>query len=116
MEVLDSILEMDEYDDTIPPLTITESLLNDSRITPTGNGSEESKPYCTQPTGGQKWWAAVILGFIFALISCPPAYYLTSQVTTKIADVDTMVGKGPTFIGLVIHTIIFILIIRIILW
>jgi hypothetical protein len=101
---------------TEEPLTIQESLLNDSRITPSGNGNLSSKPYCTQPTGGQKWWAAVILGFIFALISSYPAYYLTSEITTAVAGVPTINGTGPTFLGLVIHTIVFILIIRIILW
>lgn len=101
---------------SIPTLTIQESLLNDSRITPTGNGDPTSKPYCTQPTGGQKWWAAVILGFLFALISSPSAYYMTSQVTDAVVGVSTMEGPGPNLFGLLIHTIIFILVIRLILW
>lgn len=100
----------------IPELTITESLLNDSRISPVGNGNEASKPYYTQPTSGQKWWAAVILGMIFALLSCPSSYYMTSRVTNAVADADTINGKGPTTTGLIMHTIIFILIIRLILW
>jgi len=100
----------------IPSLTTQESLLNDSRFTPTGNGDPTSKPYCTQPTSGQKWWAAVLLGFIFALISSPVAYNITSSVTSAMAGITLMEGPGPNFIGLVIHTIIFIIIIRLILW
>ena len=67
----------------INSLSFQETFLNDSRITPTGNGNLSSKPYCTQPTSGQKWWAAVLLGFIFALISSPAAYYVSSKVTTS---------------------------------
>lgn len=101
---------------TIPPLSIQESLLNDSRITPTGNGNPNSKPYCTQPTSGQKWWAAVLLGFLFAIISSPAAYYVTSNITTSLGGVSLMDGSGPNFVGLLIHTLIFIIIVRIILW
>jgi hypothetical protein len=103
-------------------ISLQESILNDSRITPTGNGSPNSKPYCsricdaTQPTSGQKWWAAVLLGFLFALISSPAAYYITSKVSTSLGGAPLIDGTGPTFIGLLIHTIIFIIIIRIILW
>lgn len=109
------------------PLNVTDSLLNDSRITPTGNGNPNNKPYCTQPTSGQKWWAAVLLGFVFALISSPAAYYVTSKVTTSLGGITLMDGTGPidpmgvpgfkpNFVGLLIHTLIFIIIIRIILW
>jgi hypothetical protein len=85
-------------------------------MTPTGNGNPASKPYSTQPTGGHKWWAAVILGFVFALLSSPPAYNLTSKVTNIVSGVNTMEGTGPNVRGLILHTILFILIIRIILW
>jgi len=102
--------------DSIKSLSTQESLLNDSRITPTGNGNPSSKPFCTQPTSSQKWWAAVVLGFIFALISSPAAYYVSSTITTSLGGISTIDGTGPNFVGLVIHTIIFILIVRIILW
>ena len=98
------------------PLTTQETLLNDSRITPTGNGNPSSKPYCTQPTSAHKWWAAVLLGFIFALVSSPAAYYASSKITTSLGGITTMQGPGPNFVGLLIHTLIFIIIVRIILW
>ena len=102
--------------DIIPILSIQDSLLNDSRITPVGNGNLASKPYCIQPTNGQKWWAAVLLGFLFALISSPAAYYVTSKITTSLGGITLMDGSGPNFVGLSIHTMIFIIIVRIILW
>ena len=98
------------------PLSVQDILLNDSRITPTGNGNSASKPYCTQPTSGHKWWAAVLLGFIFALVSSPAAYYVSSKVTTSLGGISTMEGPGPNFVGLLIHTLVFIIIVRIILW
>jgi hypothetical protein len=102
---------------TIPDLTIQDSLLNDSRLSPGGNGSTTNRQVLTQPpTNGQKWWAAVIFGFIFGIISSPAAYYATSKITSKIGNTTTMEGPGPNFIGLLLHSIIFILIIRLVLW
>lgn len=98
------------------PLSIQDTLLNDSRISPTGNGNPASKPYCTPPTSGNKWCAAVLLGFIFALVSSPAAYYVSSKVTTSLGGISTMEGTGPNFVGLLIHTLVFIIIVRIILW
>lgn len=95
--------------------SLPESILNDSRITPTGNGSFDSKSYYSQPTSGQKLWASVLLGFLFALISSPTAYNITSKATNNIGF-SLMDGLGPNLIGLFIHTIIFIIIVRIILW
>ena len=102
--------------EVVPTISFRESLLNDSRITPTGNGSPSSKPYCTQPNSGHKWWASILLGFIFAIVSSPAAYYVSSKVTTSLGGISTTDGPGPNFVGLLIHTLVFIIIIRIILW
>lgn len=95
---------------SLPSLSFQESILNDSRLTPVGNGDPFNRNYTTQPTSGQKWWASVLLGFVFALISSPPAYYLTSSIT------NTKVIPEINVRGLLLHTIIFIIVIRIILW
>ena len=105
---------------------LIESLLIESRITPIGNGSNENNEddvtlandtvTGSQVTSGQKWWAAVLLGFIFFLISSPVAYNITSQVTLNTIGVPLMYGTGPTLAGLLIHTVIFVLIVRVILW
>ena len=100
----------------ITALTGPETILNDSRMSPAGNGNASAKLYTTQPTSGQKWWAAVLLGFIFAIISSPAAYMITSKATTSLGGAALTEGSGPTFAGLLIHTIIFIIIVRIILW
>jgi hypothetical protein len=97
-------------------VSLPDLLLNDSRITPTGNGSLVGKDIITSPTSGQKWWAAIILGIVFALISSPVAYSITSQVTESLSGVSSMHGKGPNLMGLIIHTIIFVIIVRIVLW
>ena len=115
------------FNDEIPPsnniddipgadLTPQDKLLNDSRITPTGNGNPDTPPTCTKPTSGQKWWAAVLLGFVFGIISSPAAYYVTSSVSEYLGGGTLMVGPGPNFVGLLTHSIIFILVIRLILW
>lgn len=96
--------------------TIIEGILNDSRLTPTGNGNADADFVCVQPSSGQKWWASFILGFLFAIISSSAAYFVTSKITTSLGGLPLMYGPGPSFVGLLVHTIIFIIIIRIILW
>jgi len=97
-------------------ITKSEILLNDSRITPTGNGDVNGSTPCVTPSSGQKWWASILLGFIFAIISSPAAYFITSTVTTTLDGLPLMYGPGPSLVGLLIHSIIFALIIRLILW
>lgn len=98
------------------PLTISEDLLNNSRFSPNGNGNADVVPATTQPTSAQKWWASILFGFIFALLSSPLTYYGTNFFFTHLGGAKTTVGPGPTIMGLMIHTIVFILIIRLILW
>lgn len=88
--------------------SIQDRLLIDSIISPTGT----SDP----PTSEQKWWAAIVIGFIFAIISSPLAYYATSKLTTTLGGLPLTDGPGPTLVGLLVHTIIFVLIIRLIMW
>ena len=99
---------------------ITEKILIDSRISPMGSGNLADKPNCTAPTSGQKWWAAIILGVLFALLSSPPAYAITSAVSTSLGGMPlytfTDTYPGQTLLALFIHTLIFILIVRILLW
>lgn len=106
-----------------PPVKVPgihEKLLTDSRISPVGSGVLEDKPNCTVPTSGQKWWAAIILGVLFALISSPPAYAITSKISTTLGGMPlytfTDTYPAQTIVALFIHTLIFILIVRILLW
>lgn len=70
---------------------------------------------CSCLTSGQKWIAALIAAIVFALISCLPAYRLTSLISTSMGGPALMTG-GPNLAGLIIHTIVFFLIIRLILF
>lgn len=83
---------------------------------PPSPSPKENTYFCVPPTNGQKWWAALLLGFVFAIVSSPAAYYATSYVTTSLGGISLTVGPGPNLVGLLIHTLIFILIVRIILW
>ncbi len=91
-------------------LPIIDILLNDSQL------SNNTEVNCTAPTSGQKWWTAIILGFIFAFISSPAAYYATSTVSTSLGGMSMVNGPGANFIGLFVHMWLFIFIVRIILW
>jgi hypothetical protein len=104
----------------VPVATMNESLLTDSRLSPFGSGNLEDKPICTAPTSGQKWWAAIVLGLVFAIVSSPPAYAVTSAITTAVGAMPlytfTDTYPGQTILALIIHTIIFIIIVRLLLW
>ena len=104
----------------LPVASMNESLLTDSRLSPFGSGNLEDKPICTAPTSGQKWWAAIVLGLVFAIVSSPPAYAVTSAITTAVGGMSlytfTDTYPGQTILALIIHTIIFILIVRLLLW
>lgn len=67
-------------------------------------------------SSGQKWIAAIILGLLFALISSNFVYRLTNTLFTSIGVSPLYVAGGPTLLGLLIHTIVFILIVRLIMW
>ena len=102
--------------ETIVEPELVDVLLLDSRISPSGNGNNVDTQIFNAPTSGQKWWAAVIIGFIFALVSSPPAYNITTYLSSYTTGLKTIKSAGPTLYGLFIHTIIFIIIIRFILW
>jgi hypothetical protein len=96
---------------------LPELLLDGSRFSQSKNGAQNgpcSNAAFIQPTSGQKWWAAILLGLIFFILSSRVAYGLTNSLTSKIG-VPHM-RDGPPFIDLLIHTVLFILIVRLILW
>jgi hypothetical protein len=112
-EVLEEVVEEVPVESNI---TLIDSMLNNSRISPSGNGSDNTDGNCTVPNSAQKWWAAIFLGFIFAVISCPAAYFATSALTVALGGLPLTDGAGPNFAGLLLHTLIFIAIVRLILW
>lgn len=124
-EMIDDIIDYNTIDEKIDntdldgpidtlDLTFSDKMINDSRLAPNGNGTHVMSD--EPPTNSQKWWAAIVIGFVFALISSPAAYFVTSTVTTSLGGAPLVFGPGPNLVGLLVHTIIFILIVRLILW
>ncbi len=69
----------------------------------------------SQTTSQQKWIIAVLAGVLFALISSNMMYGFTNKLFSGINVGPLYKTGGPTTTGLVIHTIVFILLIRLIL-
>jgi hypothetical protein len=90
---------------------ISNSLIMNSKVGPREVGSS-----CRPLTSGQKWIAAFLLGLIFGIVSSPFAYYLTSSVTTFLGGLALHETGYPNYVGLLIHSILFTVIVRIILW
>jgi protein-S-isoprenylcysteine O-methyltransferase Ste14 len=81
--------------------SLTERLLAHSRL---GKATVQ-----TVPTNSEKWWCAIVLGVLFALISSSFVYSITNNV------VHTWCGGGATILGVFIHTLVYILIVRLLL-
>ncbi len=85
-----------------------ESIIINSKISPTGNGVfDPNNPNIEPPTSGQKTWVAILIGMIFLVISSP--------------IVDILLGnqikiKPKVFLALLLKTLIFTIIIRMIIW
>jgi hypothetical protein len=62
-----------------------------------------------------KWWASFLTGFVFAIVSSPASYFVTTTATEFFGGLGTSSGKGANYAGLLLHTIIFILIVRLML-
>jgi hypothetical protein len=72
--------------------------------------------FYNEPSSNRKLLIAIIFGLIFAILSSPVVYQITNYISMKLGGVETTIGQGPTIIGLIIQTLIFIIVIRIILW
>lgn len=91
----------------------SDSILINSRL-------QKSNPTVEQkmlqpPTSSQKWWASIVLGMLFAILASGSIFQLSNKVCSY-ANISTYKGEGPTILGLLLHTIIFTLIVRFILW
>jgi len=82
---------------------------------PTGRDPTGSDPIDREGTSGQKWLFSLILGLFFLIISSPPAYYITGKIVTSLGGMVISSG-GPTFPGLLLHTTVFIFLVRLLLW
>jgi hypothetical protein len=70
-------------------------------------------------SNSQKWLGALVAGLLFLILSSGIVYQLTNKIFTSIfgpkAATVTVAG-APTVFGLILHTIVFILLLRLILW
>ena len=72
------------------------------------------KPY----TNRDKWAVAITFGLLFLVVSSPYTYGLSDALFSTIGlDTahSTSYGAIPTVIGLIIHTVIFVLILRLLM-
>ena len=69
-------------------------------------------------TNGQKWLAALIAAILFAIISSKVVYQLTNSLFVSIfgPKAATWGVNGPTMFGLILHTVVFLLLVRLLLW
>lgn len=80
------------------------NIVKNSRLSPTGNGTFNNNNI--DPTSGQKTWVAILIGLMFFVVASP------------IVDVLFGVYKFnlTNLIILIIKTIIFIILIRLLMW
>lgn len=76
-----------------------------------------ARTYLPTVTNSMKWWLAIFLGILFFIIAFGGTYTLTNALWTGLGLPCYLVAPGcPNVWGVFIHAIIFILIIRLILW
>lgn len=68
-----------------------------------------------EATNWQKWVSAILIGLLFALIASPFVFRLTNNLFTSLGTGPLTTGGGPTWLGLIIHAIIFTLIARLLM-
>ena len=63
----------------------------------------------------QKWFASILLGFVYFIVSSALMFKITNKIITSLGGMELMDGNS-NFAGLVLHTFIFILIVRLIIF
>jgi hypothetical protein len=66
----------------------------------------------TVTTSNDKWRISILSGFIFMLVSSPFLYQILDRMGSLV-NIDVASPSGcPTFVGLFITTVLFVLIVR----
>lgn len=64
----------------------------------------------------QKWNVSLLSGVIFLIISSPALYSLVNSAVQHVLPDLTIANEGcPTLTGLLVHTLVFILIVRLLM-
>jgi hypothetical protein len=82
-------------------------------ILPLNNMSKCTPKECEQLyNSADKWKVSVLSGFIFMLVSSPFLYQMLDKVGA-VMNIDIASSSGcPTFVGLFITTVLFVIIVR----
>lgn len=66
-------------------------------------------------TSGDKWTISILAAILFIIVSLPFVYGLTDSLFSGVGLSTTSVG-GPTLTGIFIHALVFMLLLRLLLW
>ena len=66
-------------------------------------------------TNAEKWWISLLIGIIFFIFASPMAFGITNAVSQGLCLPATCCGNGATIFGLFFHSIVVILITRLLL-
>lgn len=121
IKIMDRVNNFPDESRDVSFLDKIEPTLQDSLLSQLHNGGEEWKknksiPNYLHATNGQKWWMAVIIGFIFFILASPSSFKISNKMF-KILYLPKSYSNGAiTLFGLFVHMLFFIIIIRLILW
>ncbi len=66
---------------------------------------------CNKPmTNKDKWIISIISALLFVILSCPYSFQLSSKICHTVG-----LNGAPTILGVILHGIIFLLIIRLLI-
>ena len=84
---------------------------------PEDDDDSPDKTYSPRVSNSMKWWLAIFLGIVFFIVALGAVYNLSNAVWTSAGFPTYLCGPGcPNAWGVFIHAIIFVIIIRLILW
>lgn len=86
-------------------------------VDPSSSPTTPIRSFLPSVTNSMKWWLAIFLGILFFLIAFGGTYNLTNSIWTGIGLPSFLKAPGcPNTTGVLIHAIVFVLLIRLILW
>lgn len=64
---------------------------------------------------GKKWMIILVVGLLFFIVAAPFTFNFTSQIFNKLGW-KLVVNGAPTYTGIVIHAIVFMLLLRLLMF
>lgn len=75
-----------------------------------------SSVICDKPySSSDKWTASIMLGLLFLLVSSPFMYGLTNKITSAVGFQISDAQGCPNLAGMILHTLVFIIVLRLML-